>query len=41
MSQNQKQDKLDKRAAALRDNLVKRRPIKKKTAKETDKKDKD
>ena len=32
MSNKQKQDKLDKRAAALRENLSKRKPVKKKPA---------
>ncbi|MGH1398908.1 MAG: hypothetical protein ACRBCT_06810 [Alphaproteobacteria bacterium] len=39
MSNNQKQDKLDKRAAALRDNLMKRKPIQKKKPKADSKKE--
>ena len=40
MSNKQNQDKLDKRAAALRDNLRKRKPTTKKPAK-TESKDKE
>jgi len=37
MSSNQKQDKIDKRAAALRENLKKRKALAKSDAKDKDK----